>query len=67
MDKKEATKIAIAPTLVRLEIGETAEYPMQRYNVVRSTCTNISITHPSMRFSTTLDRDSETITVTRTA
>lgn len=64
MNKKEETKIAIAPTLVKLEINESARFPQERYNTVRSTCTNLSI-YRDVRYTTSLDRSTRTITVTR--
>ena len=66
MAKKEDIKIAIAPTIRALKKGKTAVFPIARYNTVRNTCTNISITEP-YRYSTSLDREAGTVTVTRTA
>ena len=66
MAKKKDTKIPIAPSLRALLKGESVSFPMSRYNAVRSTCTNISITEPK-RFTANLDRAAGTITVTRTA
>lgn len=66
MAKKEEIKIAIVPTIRALKKGKTAVFPISRYNVVRSACSNIAITEP-YRYSTTLDREAGTVTVTRTA
>lgn len=64
MAKKKETKVAIAPTLRALLKGESVAFPMSRYNAVRSTCTNITITEPK-KFSSCLNREAGTITVTR--
>lgn len=66
MTKKETIKIPIAPSIRALKKGKTAVFPIARYNTVRNTCTNISITEP-YRYSTSLDREAGTVTVTRTA
>lgn len=66
MTKKETIKIPIAPSIRALKKGKSAVFPMSNYNTVRSTCTNISITEP-YRYSTSLDREAGTVTVTRTA
>ena len=66
MTKKETIKIPIAPTIRALKKGKSVVFPATCYNTVRSTCTNISITEP-YRYSTSLDREAGTVTVTRTA
>ncbi len=64
MNNLNDQKIAIAPTISKLEINETASFPQERYNTVRSTCTNLSI-YRDVRYTTRLDRSTRTITVTR--
>lgn len=66
MDKKNDTKIAIAPTISKLKIGESVAFPIERNNAVRNTCSNRSL-DLGMTWSTSLDRLAGTITVTRTS
>ena len=65
MTTKNEEKQPIAPVISKLEINETVTYPSERYNAVRNTCSNMSISNPDMRFSTCLDREARTVTVTR--
>ena len=65
MNNKNEEKQPIAPMISKLEINEKVTYPAERYNSVRNTCTNMSITNPGVRFSTCLDREARTVTVTR--
>lgn len=66
MAKKEDIKIPIAPSIRALKKGKSVVFPSTCYNTVRSTCSNITITEP-YRYSTTLNREEGTVTVTRTA
>lgn len=66
MAKKEDIKIPIAPSIRALKKGKSVVFPATCYNTVRSTCSNITITEP-YRYSTSLDREAGTVTVTRTA
>lgn len=66
MAKKDEQKIPIAPSIRALKKGKSVVFPSTAYNVVRSTCSNITITEP-YRYSTSLDREAGTVTVTRLA
>ena len=66
MAKKKEHKVAIAPTIKALLKGESASFPIARHSTVRCTCSQITVAEPK-RFSSSLNREAGTITVTRTA
>ena len=48
-----------------LVIGSTLVYPIRRMSVVKSTCSTVALEN-DRKFSTSVDREERTITVTRT-
>lgn len=59
-------KLPIAPTINALEVGESAEFPSERVNAVRTTANLQGLTQHKT-FKCALSEDRSTITVTRTA
>lgn len=55
----------IAPTLIALKVGESAVFPVERYSSIRSTA-SIRTLDTGMSWTTKIDREARTITVTRT-
>jgi hypothetical protein len=65
MNNNNEEKLPIAPTINSLEIGESAAFPVERMNAVRTTA-NIQGTTQHKKFSCSISEDRTTITVTRT-
>lgn len=65
MSNLNEEKLPIAPTINNLEIGESADFPVERMNAVRTTA-NIQGTTQHKKFSCAISDDRTKITVTRT-
>ena len=65
MDNKNDEKLPIAPTINALEVGQSAEFPSERTNAVRSTANIQGLTQHKV-FTCALSEDRTVITVTRT-
>lgn len=66
MSNKIDEKLPIAPTINALEIGESAAFPSERTNAVRSTANLQGLTQHK-EFKCNLNNDRTVITVTRIA
>ena len=65
MSNNTEEKIPIAPTINVLEIGESAEFPSERTNAVRTTANLQGLVQHKV-FTCALSEDRTKITVTRT-
>jgi hypothetical protein len=66
MSNKIEEKLPIAPTINALEVGQSATFPSERTNAVRTTANLQGLTQHKM-FTCALSDDRTVITVTRTA
>lgn len=64
MSKQVQKKKPVLPTLREMPVGTSTDFPLARFNSVRSSCVIASMQY-GVRFSTHIDRQANTITVTR--
>ena len=58
-------KLTIAPLLKKMEINETIDFPIRKFNSVKNACSNYGLQY-DRKFSTKMNREKQIITVTRT-
>ena len=56
--------LPLRPQIRELELGQAINFPIRRMQTVKSTCTDLGTIY-SRKFRTKLNREQETITVTR--
>lgn len=66
MTNKNDKKLPVAPTINKLEIGESATFPVERMTTVRATATQRALIM-GRAYSCLLNEERTAITVTRTA
>lgn len=64
MNKQYTEKKTVLPTLREMAVGDSTDYPLERFNSVRSSCSIANMQY-GIRCSTHIDRKAATITVTR--
>lgn len=64
MSKQVQKKKPVLPTLREMPVGTSTDFPLARFNSVRSSCVIANMQYGE-RFSTHIDRQANTITVTR--
>lgn len=64
MTKKQEENLPVAPTFRKLEVGEKAEFPLRRVNLIRATATNLSY-ELGRRYTVHVVRENNLIEVTR--
>ena len=64
MSKQVQKKKPVLPTLREMPVGTSTDFPLARFNSVRSSCSIANMQY-GIRCSTHIDRQANTITVTR--
>ena len=64
MSKQYNEKKKVLPTLRKMAVGEKTDYPLTRFNTVRASCVLANMQY-GVRYSTHIDRKTNTIIVTR--
>lgn len=64
MTKEKDENFPVSPTLKGMDVGKTINFPIHRYNVVKSQCSVIGLVS-NLKFTTHIDRKNKTINVTR--